>query len=254
MKESICKRDNWYVYAYYDPKDNEPFYIGKGTDLRAFSHNKGYGSKETSRKINIIRKKGQEPLIKIIARNLPEDVAYSVEMALIEFIGIEKLTNKQRGRGYRNHGLIPAESMSAYICGESLNVDDFKDSPVIMFRLNRLFRKDMTPVELYDITRHRWRIDLSNAEKCKYAMAVYEGRILEIYEIESWFDAGRTFILREESLMDTTRKEFVGRICKDKKVRKKFLGKSISCLPGYTSRKEFLYFGLPKKGNENESC
>lgn len=254
MKKSIRKRDNWYVYAYYDPNDNKPFYIGKGTDLRVFSHNKGYGSKETSKRIDIIREKGQEPLIKIIARDLPENIAYSVEMALIEFIGIGKLTNKQRGRGYRNHGLIPAERMSAYICGESLDVDDFKDCPAIMFRLNRLYRKEMTPVELYDITRHQWRINLSIAEKCKYAMAVYEGRILEIYEIESWFDAGRTFLLRKESSIDTTRKEFVGRICKDKKIRKRFLGKSISCLPGYSSRKEFLYFGLSKKGDKNENC
>ena len=53
MKSPSVSADKWYVYAYRDPKDSKPFYIGKGTDLRMFSHAKGYGSKETNRDLTV---------------------------------------------------------------------------------------------------------------------------------------------------------------------------------------------------------
>ncbi len=244
MKPSSANTDKWYVYAYRDPKDSKPFYIGKGMDLRAFSHAKGYGSKKTALRIAAIKKRKQEPIIEIIARDLSEDVAYYVEMALIEFLGIDNLTNKQRGRGYKDHGSIDASQLSAYLVGESLKVEDFNGFPTIVFRINKLYRRGMPAIELYDITRCCWGVNLSKAKKCKYAMSAYEGRILEIYEIAEWFDAGTTFMIRESKKSDEGRKEFVGRVCKNPKIRNRFLGKSISQLPGYDSRTEFLYFGL----------
>lgn len=244
MKSSSANADKWYVYAYRDPKDTKPFYIGKGTDLRVFSHAKGYGSKETTRRITSIKKRRQEPIIEIIARDLSEDVAYFVEMAIIEFVGIDNLTNKQRGRGYNDHGSIDASQLPAYLVGESLMAEDFKGFPTIVFRINKLYRRGMSDIELYDITRCCWEVNLSRAKGCKYAMSAYEGRILEIYEIVGWFDAGTTFMTCKLVKPDGHRKEFVGKICKDPKVRKRFLGKSISQLRGYYSKSEFLYFGL----------
>ena len=244
MKPSSANTDKWYVYAYRDPKDSKPFYIGKGMDLRAFSHAKGYGSKKTAFRIAAIKKRKQEPIIEIIARDLSQEVAHYIEMALIEFIGIGNLANKQRGHGWRRHGSIGADQLSAYLVGESLTVEDFKGCPSIVFRINKLYRRGMSAIELYDITRCCWGVDLSKAKKCKYAMSAYEGRILEIYEIVEWFEGGATFMIRELVKSDEGRKEFVGRVCKNPRVRKCFLGKSISQLPGYDSRTEFLYFGL----------
>ena len=244
MKSSSANTDKWYVYSYRDPKDSKPFYIGKGIDLRVFSHTKGYGSEETTRRITSIKKRKQEPIIEIIARDLSQEVALYIEMALIEFIGIDNLTNKQRGHGWRQHGRIDASQLSAHLGGESLTVDDFKGFPSIIFRINKLYRQSMTALELYDITRCCWGVNLSKARKCKYAMSAYEGRILEIYEIVEWFDAGTTFMINELVKPNEDRKEFIGRVCKTSKVRKRFIGKSISQLPGYDSRAEFLYFGL----------
>lgn len=240
--------DKWYVYAYYDPKDSKPFYIGKGMDLRAFSHINGCGSHKTNRKIEAIRKRGEEPLIEIIARGLSEKVALFVEMSLIEYIGIDNLTNKQRGHGYKKHGLIDASQLVAHLNGELLSLEDFEGCPTIAFRVNKLYRANMKEHELYDITRCCWRVKISKAKYCRYAMPVYHGRILEVYEIKKWFDAGSTFMLRDLVKEDEGRREFVGRKCMDKKVRNRFVGKSISALPGYASRKEFLYFGFPTKG------
>ena len=244
MKSSSENSEKWYVYVYRDPKDFKPFYIGKGTDLRAFSHAKGYGSKNTMCKIESIRKRRQEPIVEIVAKNLSQEVALYIEMALIEFIGIANLTNKQRGRGWKQHGSIVASQLQAHLVGESLTVENFKGFPTIVFRINKLYQHNMAPVELYDITRCCWGVNLSKAKRCKYAMAAYEGRILEIYEIIEWFDAGTTFMIRGLSGPVGNRKEFVGRVCENQKVRKRFLGKSISQLPGYGSRTEFLFFGL----------
>ena len=188
-------------------------------------------------------------MIEIVARNLSEDTAYAIEMALIEFLGIDNLTNKQHGRGYREHGKIAATQLTAHIRGESVTEKDFIGYPSIIFRINKLYRMNMSDVELYDVTRCCWDVDINRAKTCKYAMAAYQGRILAIYEIEAWFPAGSTFMLRELVPNDNGRFEFVGRLCKNKKIIKRFLGHSISQLRGYNSQSNFLYFGNAKKGN-----
>lgn len=236
--------DLWYVYTYRDPNSGLPFYIGKGEDLRAFSHVRGDGSQETNSRIESIRATGREPVIEIVARSLSEEMAYAIEMALIEFVGKENLTNKQRGVGYRDHGKINADRLGAYLVGECVTLNDFKGIPTIIFRINKLYKPGMSKSELYDVTRCYWNVDLDKAGKCKYAMAAYQGRIVAVYEIVAWYDAGTTFSLRDMDGADGARKEFVGRECKTKRVRKRFLGKSISKLTGYDSRTEFLYYGI----------
>lgn len=34
----VCHRLGYYVYLYIDPRDQRPFYVGKGKNERAFSH------------------------------------------------------------------------------------------------------------------------------------------------------------------------------------------------------------------------
>ena len=247
-KKPVINANHWYVYTYRDPNDSRPFYVGKGTDYRVFSHASGLGSKETERRIRAIRKRNQEPVIEIVARNLADDTAYAIEMALIEFVGIENLTNKQRGRGYKEHGKIAATQLNAHICGESVSEKDFAECPSIIFRINKLYRGNMTDAELYDATRCCWDVDINRAKTCKYAMATYQGRILAIYEIAAWFPAGSTFMMRGMVPQDNDRFEFVGRLCKNKKIIKRFLGHSIAQLQGYNSRSNFLYFGISQKG------
>lgn len=238
----------WYVYAYRDPDSHKAFYIGKGTDLRVFSHANGHGSESTEAKIREIRGRKKEPEVEIVARNLSEDVAYYVEMALIEFVGIGSLTNKQHGRAFREHGSIAAGQLAGYLGREALAEESFNGCPTVVFRINKLYRTNMTQAELYDATRCCWKVDMANAGKCKYAMCAYEGRILEIYEIAAWFKAGDTFMWRGNVKVPDGRMEFVGRICTDARIRKRFIGKSISKLPKYASQKEFLYFGLDSAG------
>ena len=46
----------YYVYALIDPRNNKPFYIGKGKDNRAESHAKFQSGCNNIHKDNVIRK------------------------------------------------------------------------------------------------------------------------------------------------------------------------------------------------------
>ncbi|MFZ1700016.1 MAG: hypothetical protein WBO10_09155 [Pyrinomonadaceae bacterium] len=59
---------------------------------------------------------------------------------------------------------------------------------VILITVNRLYKHDITPELLYEITRGVWRIG-ERRENAKYAFAVYKGIIREVYEIDSWHPA-----------------------------------------------------------------
>ena len=63
-----------------------------------------------------------------------------------------------------------------------------------------------------------------------YVLSVYDGMVLEVYEVAEWMPAKSTFMEREDSrdgqeLPD--RYEFVGRIADDA-VRKRYADKSVS--------------------------
>ncbi|MCE7983039.1 MAG: hypothetical protein DYG89_17785 [Caldilinea sp. CFX5] len=57
--------------------------------------------------------------------------------------------------------------------------------PVILITINRLYRRGMSAEELYEVTRGNWVIGQRRAQ-AKYAFAVYNGIIREVYEIHRW--------------------------------------------------------------------
>lgn len=74
---------NYYVYAYFDPRDYEMFYVGKGKDSRKDAHRSDKAGSEKERRIAEIKKAGLEPNIKVLAINLTEKEAFLVEKALL---------------------------------------------------------------------------------------------------------------------------------------------------------------------------
>lgn len=81
----------YFVYALIDPRNHEPFYIGKGSGTRPSDHmNESKQSTLNPRKyskIQKIRSSGLEPLVEIISSNLSEGDAYDQEELLIKKYG-----------------------------------------------------------------------------------------------------------------------------------------------------------------------
>ena len=94
----------------------------------------------------------------------------------------------------------------------------------------------MTEMELYDFTRGYWRININRAKNAKYAFAVYNGIIQEVYEIKTWLKAGESMSVRGKIEIIDDRVEFIGNIAPEI-IRSKYKYKSVED-----------YF---KKGNAN---
>lgn len=218
----------YYVYVYSNPDTHKPFYVGKGKGNRVFDH---LSYDNDSQKVQYIQKllqENKEPIIEILVHGVDEETAFKVEAAAIDLIGIENLTNVQRGHHSSTYGKIEVSLLeSRYNC-EELTLEDFEEN-VILIRINKLYHNDMTPYELYEATRAYWRVNLEQVKKAKYALAVYYGMVLEVYEIAEWFPAFSTMMNQRFDNPDElkNRFEFVGKIASDE-IRNKYKDKSVS--------------------------
>jgi len=89
--------NNYYIYIYLDPRKygkycynnfcfiHEPFYIGKGKDVRYKNHNSR--TKIFKNKINKIKQSKLEPIIFKLYENLSENQSFEIEKQLIKEIG-----------------------------------------------------------------------------------------------------------------------------------------------------------------------
>src|SRR5438445_8913238 len=79
--------NDYYVYVYIDPRNNEEFYYGKGTGSRKEMHLPNEMGTGIERRISEIKKEGLNPVIRVIARGLSEDQAFLVEKTLLWKLG-----------------------------------------------------------------------------------------------------------------------------------------------------------------------
>lgn len=83
-------------------------------------------------------------------------------------------------------------------------------------------------MELYDVTRGCWKRRFVSVEKADYALAVVNGIVKEVYQIDTWFPAEKE--IREtipyNAETDAGRIIFRGRIAAEK-LRKNYLNHSV---------------------------
>ena len=225
--QEIVEKLKYYVYLYFDPDTNEIIYVGKGKGDRVFQHLNEGSENEKVRKIEEIQKKGKQPKIEILVHWIEDELtAKKIESATIDLIGINKLTNINRGWESGIFGRMSVDEIISQYRQEEVDFDI--EDKVIFFRIkNEWYYDGIQSQELYDITRGYWRINTNRAEKATYAFCVHEGIVKEVYEIEKWLKAGSTITTRDLTKSDLSRRsEFVGKIPNDN-VRKKYLNKSV---------------------------
>jgi uncharacterized protein len=86
FSNAVCERIGYYVYFLKDPRNNNIFYVGKGTGNRIFQHVLcAIDSVDKSDKLDLIREIGSEKVLHYILRhNLTEDEALALESACID--------------------------------------------------------------------------------------------------------------------------------------------------------------------------
>jgi phage terminase small subunit len=91
-----------YVYALIDPRNLQPFYIGKGSSERRFSHFKNLPrdlekSGDKAKTIAEIKASGAKPEAIVLSWHDSDAAAYDAEQRRIKAVGLDKLTNQNAG-------------------------------------------------------------------------------------------------------------------------------------------------------------
>ena len=209
-----------YVYLYIDPRNNTPFYIGKGVGNRAFDHLKDVSETEKVQKIRELRDAGLEPRIDILRYGLSDAEAALVEASAIDLLGKAELTNKVSGLHSRSFGRIHSKEIISMLTAKPVKVVH----KALLITINKRFRSDMSSQELYEATCGVWKIG-PKRNAIEFAFAVYQGVVREVYQVEGWFSAGTMpYSTREASTVNISgRWEFKGRVAPES-IRNMYVG------------------------------
>ena len=99
--------------------------------------------------------------------------------------------------------------------------------PALLFRISKLYRPGMSAQELYDATRGTWKLG-TRRNRAKFAFAVFDRIICEVYEIEEWLPAGTSpYPTRSRTEVSIPgRWEFIGRLAPED-MRQRYVGGSV---------------------------
>lgn len=201
---SIIEKLAYYIYCLIDPRDGNIFYVGKGVGNRVFHHAQAslQETEKPSDKIALIReihKSGNQPVYYILRHNIQTDEqAFEYEAMAIDLLSLVKpsqqpLTNIQGGTHSSKVGLMDFSELKRQYDAQELKTD----KPIVLITINKEYEKLKKDIrsgnipeadrdkEIYERTRKYWKIG-SRREKAKYAVAVYRGWTLAVYEIERW--------------------------------------------------------------------
>jgi hypothetical protein len=223
IRPEVAVKLGYYVYAYIDPRDSKIFYVGKGCRARALAHLDEAGESDKIRRIAELKNVNIQPEIDILAHGLAnEETALRIEAAVIDALWPEKiLTNKVLGQ---THGLgrEKLSELEFLYAAKPITIVE----PALLIRINRLYRPGMSPEALQEATRGVWTCG-KRREKARFAFAVYQGVVREVYEIDAWHKGGTLeYRTRSRDEVDAPKRcEFSGKV--SEKLSAKYKGGSV---------------------------
>lgn len=214
-----------YVYVYLHPEHRRVVYIGRGTGNRVWDH---LYEADNIRLREVIETYGVDqvrPHIYIVRSCLTEKEAEVAEAACIDLallLGHDP-ANAVRGSGAVDNGLTSLDELVLRFTPEPL----VAHHRLVTFNLRQAYRYDIHPEELYEYTRGVWIIN-PEGKGLEFALAVFDGIVREVYEIEAWYPAGTLpYTRRTLDERDLTgRHEFSGKVASPE-IRRLYLGKHI---------------------------
>jgi hypothetical protein len=232
----VAEKLHFYVYLLIDPRNEKPFYVGKGSGDRCFGHldEARKTEKDSSRdypklkKIREIEKDGQVR-IDLLRWGLEgqegEQTAYAIEAAAIDLLRLD-IDNRASGLA-RGKGRISAEEVDITLGATPANFDP--KHRLMLVRVARQFRVGMDEEALYVATRQWWRIGadrmkLGSSRSPEWAMAVYKGVVRAVYRIERWRPPSAKQIAAEPQLKG--RWAFTGKL--DSEMTERYAGSDVS--------------------------
>ncbi len=193
----VVEKIGFYVYLLIDPRDDDVFYVGKGTGTRCFAHlaearkteADAVGDYAKLARIRAIESAGGAVRVELLRHGLDERGAFLVESAAIDLLGLARLANRVAGHDTAELGRVPVAELDALYGAAPVAVAP--GHRVALIRINRRFERGMSEDALYEATRKWWRVgprrrELGTIWAPEWAMAVFGGGVRAVYRIEAW--------------------------------------------------------------------
>lgn len=208
-EKTLTAINGYYVYALIDPRSNDVFYIGKGTGNRIFSHEtesrkNSETEKEKILRIQDIEKSGFSVKRIMINWGLSEQEAFAAETSLINLFHFNpgnQLTNIVAG--HHTHEGLTVENFELKYGAIPLKPEEIKHN-ILVIKINKQYRKDMSDYEIYDAVRGMWRVSIKSikAKNIQYVFAVYNGLIVGVYKPDEWHYAYENIDIPQQDKID----------------------------------------------------
>jgi hypothetical protein len=211
------------------------FFIAMGKDSVCADRLPGFASAEVERREKETHEKQlleeknrrQDLLHTLLEEELRDEQSQLVHLivdCLSKRAGLEEITlgevvvalgGKESGEEEPPGGEEPPVSTEAEIKHKAM-----------LITINKLYRSNMSPEELYEVTRGIWVVG-KDRDRVELALAVYQGIVREVYRVSCWEPAGsRPYkTLDSKGYKGSGRWEFVGEVAGD--VRDAYINKSV---------------------------
>ncbi len=116
------------------------------------------------------------------------------------------------------------------IAKNNLTEKDIKHNLVII-KINKTYHKGMSARELYEYTRGFWKRRIESVSSARYALAVVDGVVIEVYKIDKWVHASQADNITREYVPErhSNRIAFYGEVATDD-IRNYYIGRNVNSL------------------------